>query len=596
MESRKISAKQTAMFYWRHAWRYPQLVLGTLVSVPVTILVYNFLPPLILADVLDRLGRGDFQHDQVWQSFGPELVWYAVLLMLGGAVLWRAVDIFIWVLESRVTRDIANRVFGHLMDQSANFHANHFGGSMVSQTNKLIGSYVRSADTTVFSVLPLLASIVFAVAILVPRAPIYSVCLLLFSIGYMVMAVFITRRVRLIGAELANIESKQTGYLADAITNVMAIKSFAGGQFERKQFYQKTLNSSNHLLKLMTATQKQQFYFGAVNNAIGAMSLLLAVIAVMLFGADIGTVFLIFTYTTTVTVQLWEFGTSALRAYNRSVGDAQDMINILDIEPEVKDPLNPQAARINNGTIDLNNVDFTHPDSSKEEVLFNNLSLHIKAGEKIGLVGHSGSGKTTLTRILLRFNDIDGGKITIDGQDIAQLTQDDLRRNIAYVPQEPLLFHRTIRENIAYGKPSATDAEIRDAAQKAFADGFIQKLPKGYNTLVGERGVKLSGGQRQRIAIARAMLKDAPILVLDEATSALDSESEKLIQAALWELMKGRTAIVIAHRLSTIQKMDRIIVLDEGKIMEEGSHQQLLKKKGTYAKLWAHQSGGFLDD
>jgi ATP-binding cassette subfamily B protein len=197
---------------------------------------------------------------------------------------------------------------------------------------------------------------------------------------------------------------------------------------------------------------------------------------------------------------------------------------------------------------------------------------------------------------LLRFSDIDTGAIVIDGQNITTITQDDLRQQIAYVPQEPLLFHRSIHENIAYGKPEATEAEVRDAAEKANALEFIEKLPQGFETLVGERGVKLSGGQRQRIAIARAILKDAPILVLDEATSALDSESERLIQAALWELMKGRTAIVIAHRLSTIQRMDRIVVLDNGVIIEEGSHNQLLKQNGTYAKLWAHQSGGFIEE
>ncbi len=211
-------------------------------------------------------------------------------------------------------------------------------------------------------------------------------------------------------------------------------------------------------------------------------------------------------------------------------------------------------------------------------------------------MGHSGSGKTTFTRLLLRFSDIDSGTISIDGQNIAYLTQDDLRRHIAYVPQEPILFHRTLAENIAYGQVDASQQEIEAVAQLAHAHDFIANLPDGYDTLVGERGVKLSGGQRQRVAIARAMLKNAPILVLDEATSSLDSESEALIQSALWRLMEGRTAIVVAHRLSTIQKMDRIVVLDEGKIIEQGTHQELLHTKGAYAKLWAHQSGGFIEE
>jgi ATP-binding cassette subfamily B protein len=222
--------------------------------------------------------------------------------------------------------------------------------------------------------------------------------------------------------------------------------------------------------------------------------------------------------------------------------------------------------------------------------------LKIKAGEKVGLVGHSGSGKTTLTRILLRFSDIQKGTIAIDGQDITHITQDDLRRHIAYVPQEPILFHRSLAENIGYGQANASQAEIKAVAKLAHADEFIASLPEKYKTLVGERGVKLSGGQRQRVAIARAMLKNAPILVLDEATAALDSESEALIQDALWKLMEGRTAIVVAHRLSTIQKMDRIIVMDDGKVIEQGTHKELLRLNGQYAKLWQRQSGGFIED
>jgi ATP-binding cassette subfamily B protein len=251
---------------------------------------------------------------------------------------------------------------------------------------------------------------------------------------------------------------------------------------------------------------------------------------------------------------------------------------------------------VQDGRIDCTNVRFRYADSTADDYIFDGLNLHIEPGQKIGLVGHSGGGKSTLTRLLLRFDEITDGSITIDGQDICAVTQASLRAQISYVPQEPLLFHRSIRENIAYGNTAATQQEVERAAQLAYAHDFIIKLSDGYNTVVGERGVKLSGGQRQRIAIARAMLKNAPILVLDEATSALDSESEKAIQKALWELMDGKTAVVIAHRLSTIQKMDRILVLDDGTIVEDGSHKQLLAQDGIYAKLWAHQSGGFIEE
>jgi ATP-binding cassette subfamily B protein len=239
-------------------------------------------------------------------------------------------------------------------------------------------------------------------------------------------------------------------------------------------------------------------------------------------------------------------------------------------------------------------MSFHHQDDTS--LLFSDFNLLVPQGQRLGLVGQSGSGKTTLTKLILRFADITNGSITIDGTDINDVTQESLRKNIAYVPQEPMLFHRSLRDNIAYGKINATDAEIREAATQANALKFIEKQARGFDTLVGERGVKLSGGQRQRIAIARAILKDAPILILDEATSALDSESEKLIQDALQKLMKGRTSIVIAHRLSTIAKLDRIVVLDDGKIVEDGSHSQLLKQNGIYANLWSHQSGGFIED
>jgi ATP-binding cassette subfamily B protein len=263
---------------------------------------------------------------------------------------------------------------------------------------------------------------------------------------------------------------------------------------------------------------------------------------------------------------------------------------------EVVDLPDARDLTASHGEIICKDVAFKYADASSDEHIFRGLNLHIAPGEKIGLVGHSGGGKSTFTRLLLRFDDLTSGAITIDGQDIKHATQTSLRQQISYVPQEPLLFHRSIRENIAYGTSDATQEAVENAARLAYAHGFIAKLPAGYDTIVGERGVKLSGGQRQRIAIARAILKNAPILVLDEATSALDSESEKVIQKALWKLMQNRTTVVIAHRLSTIQKMDRIIVLDDGKISEQGSHTELLKQNGVYAKLWTHQSGGFIEE
>ncbi len=586
--------KQTFSYYWRHVRRFPKYALPTVLIMPFNIIAGNYLAPLVLAAIINKLNKHSFRPHHVWASFGNDLILYFVIAIIGGSLLWRLMDMFYWRLEGHVEQSIQEEVFNRLMSQSADFHANEFAGSLVSSTNKLSSSYVRIADTTLFQVAPLIIGLIFVSFVMASRSLSYTLLLLGFSLTYICLSFFVTKNVRKRGAEVASAESQQTGVLADSLTNVMAIKSFSRETEENARFKKATDHTYSRLMAMMFAFQKQQLYLGSLTGVMTTASLVVAVISVVSFGANLATAFLIFNYTSSIASQLFQFSNNALRNYNRAFGDANEMIGILARTPEILDPELPEKPKIKRGVIDFNNVTFTH--SGNDDAIFNNLNLHIEKGEKIGLVGHSGSGKTTLTRLLLRFSDIDGGTITIDSQDIAKISQKNLRRSIAYVPQEPLLFHRSIYENIAYGDNKATTAEVHKAASLSHAADFIKALPDGYDTLVGERGVKLSGGQRQRIAIARAMLKNAPILVLDEATSALDSESEVLIQDALWTLMKNKTAIVIAHRLSTIQKMDRIIVLDNGKIVEQGSHHELLEEAGIYAKLWAHQSGGFIEE
>jgi ATP-binding cassette subfamily B protein len=590
----KSISRRVVRYYWNCVTKYPLYLGGLFVAIPFTILVSQSLPPLILARVLRRLSIGAYTAGHPWQSFSHDIILYAVLSFGASLVMWRVMDYLVWNLEGKVQRDIARHVFNHLTSESADFHANHFSGSLVSQTNKIVGSYVRMGDTTFFSTLPLISSLTFTVIILLPRAPIFVIALVFFAIFYVVTSTIVSKHVRKFSSEHATADSKQTGYIADVIGNVMAVKGFAGEAFENDTFYHTTEHTHHRLLRLMRAHQRQMAYFGSVSRVISVTAFVLAIVSVVSFHADIATMFLILNFTSSIVDQLFNFSNSSLRNYNRAVGDASDMVEILERVPEIQDPLNPKLVNMNRGAIRFKNVVFTHKGANKP--IFNGLDLRIKTGEKVGLVGQSGSGKTSLTRILLRFSDIDSGLIEIDGQNITDVIQADLRRAISYVPQEPILFHRTIAENIAYGRHEATHQEIEAIARKANADEFIQSLPDKYKTVVGERGVKLSGGQRQRIAIARAMLKNAPILVLDEATSALDSESEALIQDALWKLMEGRTAIVIAHRLSTIQKMDRIIVLSNGKIVEEGNHAYLLRMGGVYAKLWNRQSGGFIEE
>lgn len=588
------NAPKTFAFYWRHIRRFPKQAIPSFAIMPVNVIVNNYLPPLVLAVILNRLSQHDFQPHHVWSSFGGNLILYLVLSLLGGTVLWRVFDLFYWRLEGKVEESIIQQVFAKMLAESADFHANQFGGSLVSAANKLTGSYVRIMDTTLFNVAPLFIGLIFVSIVMAGRAPLYTLILVVVSLFYIAVSFFATRDVRRRGTEVARAESRQTGVLADAVTNIMVIKSFAREDFERQRFGRSTQDTYHKLLAMMWAFQKQQSFLSSVTGVLSALSLLAAIISVVSFGANIATAFLIFNYTSSIVSQLFQFSNNALRNYNRSIGDSAEMIGILASTPIVLDPSQPEKLQMSDTTIEFRDVTFTH--NGAGDALFEKFSLSIKPGEKVGLVGHSGSGKTSFTRLLLRFSDVDSGEILIGGQNIAHITQADLHSRIAYVPQEPLLFHRSISENIGYGDLTASQKEIVKAATMANATEFIDTLPQGYDTLVGERGVKLSGGQRQRVAIARAMLKNAPILLLDEATSALDSESEVLIQDALWKLMEGRTAIVIAHRLSTIQHMDRIVVLDDGKIIEQGSHKQLLAKKGAYAKLWAHQSGGFIED
>jgi len=586
---RMQTAKQVFTFYWRQGIAYPMPLVGLLLALPITVFVTNFLPPLILADVLERLSQGDYFRGNPWQSFSREIILYVLVTMSGSIIFWRIVDAFVWTLEGRVLRDLARKTFNHLMSRSSDFHANNFSGSLVSQTNKLLTSYIRIADSTIFGTFSLFLSIAITSIILFPRSPLFVVSLIILSIIYIILAFKKSAPVRKSASRHSTLESKQTGYLADTITNVMAIKSFATGIRENRSFGEITEKTHKALKKVMLAHQKQMLYFSSASSVISSVALVMAIVSVVNFDANVATVFLIFNFTASIVQQLFQFSNSTLRNYNRSIGDASDMITILNQPAEIQDPKYPETVRIQRGEIRFNKVTFTHKDSFTP--IFHNLDLHINPGEKVGLVGRSGSGKSSLTKVLLRFSDIEGGSIEIDGQNIAHITQDSLRRAIAYVPQEPLLFHRSIAENIGYSNKNANMQAIEEVARQAHADEFIDKLPDKYETPVGERGVKLSGGQRQRVAIARAMLKNAPILVLDEATSALDSESETLIQDALWKLMEGRTAIVIAHRLSTIQRMDRILVMENGNIIEEGSHKDLLRKNGIYSLLWNRQTG-----
>jgi ATP-binding cassette subfamily B protein len=587
---------ETIKIYWSEVKKYPKLLIPTLILSPLGSITFRIIPPLIAADVIRRLGAGEF-GDSAWSSFGSSLIWYAFFTMFGGIFVFRATVFFGWSLETRVVKNIYERMFGHLMSLDSSFHANNFAGSLVSRSNKLANSYIRIADTTLFQLIPMITGFIAVVVVMAPKSPVFTLSVVGFSTVFIATILLFGKNLKQRFTELANSDNRITGDIADMVTNVMAVKSFSAHKAEAKRFTKSTEHQRKTSLKALRSIIKRDFSASVITTGIQIAALVMAVFAVVEQNQDIAVVFLMVSYTSYLADQLWMFSTSTIKNYNIAFGNAHEATGTLLTNMEVTDPKHPEKLAVRQGAISIQNVVFDHEEKdSPNAALFNNFNLEIKPGEKIGLVGRSGSGKTTVTRLLLRFMDIDSGKISIDEQNITAITQSDLRSAISYVPQEPLLFHRSLSENIAYGRPDATTEQITQAAKNAHADEFIRTLTDGYETLVGERGVKLSGGQRQRVAIARAMIKDAPILVLDEATSALDSESEILIQDALWKLMEGKTAIVIAHRLSTIQKMDRIVVMDKGAIVEQGSHKELLAKNGVYAKLWAHQSGGFIEE
>lgn len=575
--------------FWRSAWHYPIRTAIALINPVITVIIGAFAGPYIISLLLGILQSGTI----TLEASLPLIVLYGLTQIYGEVIGWRITLFAAWTMEISSNRDLYLKIFRHLSEQSLAFHANRFGGSLVSQTSKFTGAFERFWDTLIFQLVPVITSVLAAIVILGFFFWQYAAFLALMSIIFAVFVFYTSRSMAVLNKNEAQASTAMNGRLADMITNVMAVKAHGHETREDQEAYKLASKWFDRSRQTMVGFLKVSSGYSSLIVTINVVALIAAIWASEHHLIAIAVVYLAVTYTFTVARQLWEMN-NIMRNYNRIMGDAHDMAEILQIDPSVADSTK-KVLLAANGKIDFTNITFTH-DGEKGETLFNDFNLSIKAGEKIGLVGHSGSGKTTLTRLLLRFSDLDSGTIEIDGQNISKVTQASLRQSIAYVPQEPLLFHRSLRENIAYGKPDATDDEIMDAAKKAHALEFINKLPEALDTMVGERGVKLSGGQRQRIAIARAILKDAPILVLDEATSALDSESEKLIQASLSDLMKDRTAIVIAHRLSTIQKMDRILVLENGAIIEDGTHQELLKKKGTYAGLWSHQSGGFIEE
>lgn len=592
-KSKAKTALRTLHYYWREIKKYKWYSLGMVILTPTVVFIRAILAPLIFADLIEKASLG-LPAEEMVRTAALEIIGFFVLYVFNKVVLEELRLYWTWKMELLAMYDLGVDCFTVVNDQSMQFHNDRFSGSLVSQTNRFVWAFERLIDTVIWDLWPTLVYILMVIIVLAPQAPWFAVGIVVFIAIYVMISGLSFQKIAHLSNDAAAAESKQTGQLADSISNIISVKSYAHEVHERRRYanFSRTTFEANR--KQMRATIQRDIQFNGVQIGITALILVFLVFGREWLGISVATLVLMVNYAQAIQGELWNIN-SIFKNINRVFGDAHEMTIILDTVDDVVDEPNAKALQLERSNVDFNHITFRHRDA--KDTIFEDFSLQIQPGERVGLVGVSGSGKTTLTKLLLRFADVNDGQILVSGQDIHNITQNSLREAIAYVPQETSLFHRTIAENIAYGKLDATPEEIERAAKLANAHDFIADLPDGYQTLVGERGVKLSGGQRQRIAIARAILKDAPILVLDEATSALDSESEALIQDALNTLMKGRTSVVIAHRLSTVANLDRIVVLENGKIVEQGTHHELLEKpNGVYHHLWSRQSGAFMEE
>jgi ATP-binding cassette subfamily B protein len=572
--------------FWQVSLKFKRPLLLSL-CIPVSSVVVGSVIPFLIGKMLASLSNPSLKP----MHYLPYLIGFGIV----GAISNRLGYVNQLVLQARSMAYLQSEALDTLLKRSSSFHNNRVSGKLVSDAVDYPAAYNQLNNALFVSIVPFVVVVISGIILVSFSSWILGLLLLAmatFAIGSGIAGTRGRTPLR-IGRHKAS--KHVVSHLADTIVNNQTVKTFANEAAEMTTHH----NLNNKLLALRVrdwqAAAKDNNVRVAMLIAFQICFVLVSIFLTRKNPSLLGVGIFSFSYTITLTNKLMEVNTT-IRSIEDGFLQGMPLTEIMAQNPEILDAPDAKPLTVTKGSINLKDVVFKYEEASANKQVFESLNLSIRPSEKVGLVGPSGGGKSTLTRLLLRFEDIQAGEIDIDGQDIKSVTQQSLRRGISYVPQEPLLFHRSIKENIAYSKPNVAIKKVVEAAKLAHADDFIRSLPNGYDTIVGERGVKLSGGQRQRVAIARAILKDAPILVLDEATSALDSESEVLIQKALWELMKDRTAIVVAHRLSTIQKMDRIVVLDNGKIIEEGSHKALLKNKGLYAKLWQHQSGGFIEE
>lgn len=584
MVNNKRYLRETSIFFVRHAFRRWYLLLPIIFLISLS-QVFDVQVSVAYKNLVNILTHGVRDGGSLYA-----IVFTVFLLSMGRWVSWRIIEGLANFWQPDAIREIGEEGYKSLFKHSYDFFINNFVGSLVKRMNRLPDSFERVTDIILFRILPTFVLVLYSIYTL------YQVSTILALILFIFLVVFITANIffaiyKLQYDNMVNVaDTRWSGFLADTISNSSNIHLFSTQLRELNSFKRITLNWR----KIATLN----WTISSVGNAIQALLMVFVEVAFVVVGIEqwekglltVGDFLLFQSLLGVIFTNVWDFGKN-VRQMSKGFADAEEMITIMNTPYEVTDMSGAKPLRMKDGEIDITNLYFCYPNGRE---VFSEFSLNIPAKKKIALVSRSGEGKTTLTKLIMRLYNVPESSIFIDGQDITKVTLHSLRRSISFVPQEPILFHRTLRENITYGKPDATMSQVISAAKKAQCHGFISNLKDGYDTFVGERGVKLSGGERQRVAIARAILEDCPIIILDEATSSLDSESEHYIKKALKELMKNKTAIVIAHRLSTINQMDEIIVLEKGKITERGTHKELLAKDiGHYKNLWKIQSGGY---
>lgn len=544
---------------------------------------------LLIKEMINTLSLSD--SNAIALLTGP-----AILLVLNFIVFdnvtWRSLDYLNYKFQPVIKNKIIGETFSFTLGAAPQFFHDHLSGRISHQINNLADNIERILHYIAADFLRGLSLLMIALISMFYVNHIFFYILLTWFIVFATFSIFISKKLVKLSDIHTHSESVVSGQLVDSIGNASNVRIFSNRNYEN-------LRLEKFLLIAKENFQKKLFVLFMIRSAQGALIAVMlgfmVYFLIQLYAEQLITVgdfALILGLSMEVAYITW-YTMSQVNEFNQAVGKCHQSLNMLIVPQEIPDKKDALDFKVNKGEIIFKDVEFHYKDT---QLLFKNKSITIAAGQKVGLVGYSGGGKSTFVNLILRLFDVTSGQIEIDGQDIRNVTQESLRKQIAMIPQDPTLFHRTLLENIRYGRIDATDAEVIAAAKKAHADEFISKLPEGYACTVGERGVKLSGGQRQRIAIARAILKNAPILILDEATSQLDSVTEREIQESLWELMQNKTTIIIAHRLSTLLHMDRILVFDQGKIIEDGSHSELLSQSGLYKTLWDTQVGGFLSD